>query len=179
MTLLDLLFTVSLVATLSAAAIPQSLTAIDRIRAISATRHLASRMAMARAQAVMRSSYVALRFEESPSGIAFRTYADGNGNGVRTIDIAADIDRPLDSLTMLSDQFPGVAIAVSGSAGTDPVRLGATNILSFTPLGTSTAGSVYVRGRDQSQYVVRILGTTGRTRIQRYIEHLRSWVDSL
>ncbi|NOT27473.1 MAG: hypothetical protein HOP16_15395 [Acidobacteria bacterium] len=179
MTLLDLIFSVSLVATLSAVAVPQSLAAIDRIRTVSAARHLASRMAMARTQAVMRSSYVALRFEENSSGIAFRTYADGNGNGVRTADIAANIDRPLDSPTFLSDQFPGVAIAVSGSAGSDPVRLGLTNILSFTPLGTSTAGSIYVRGRDQSQYVVRILGSTGRTRIQRYVEHIREWVDSL
>jgi Tfp pilus assembly protein FimT len=179
MTLLDLLFALALVATLSAAAVPQSLTAIDRIRTVSAARLLASRMAMARAQAVMRSSYVALRFEESASGIAFRTYADGNGNGVRTADIAANIDRALDSATLLSDQFPGVAIAVSGNAGSDPVRLGSSNILTFTPLGTSTAGSIYVRGRDQSQYVVRILGTTGRTRIQRFVEHLSAWVDSL
>ena len=134
---------------------------------------------MARAQAVMRSSYVAIRFEEQPSGIGFRTYIDGNGNGVRTLDIEGNVDRPLDTLTYLSDQFPGVAIAVGGTAGTDPVRLGSTNILSFTPLGTATAGSVFVRGRDRSQYVVRILGTTGRTRVQRYIEHLGTWVDSL
>ena len=127
----------------------------------------------------MRSSYVALRFEETASGIAFRMYLDGNGNGIRAADIAANVDPPLDSPMLLSDQFPGVAIAVSGSAGSDPVRLGSTNILSFTPLGTSTTGSIYVRGREQSQYVVRILGTTGRTRIQRFVEQLGAWVDSL
>ena len=173
------MFAVLLAATLSAAAVPQSLAAVDRIRTVSAARQLASRMAMARTQAVMRSSHVALRFEETASGIAFRTYIDGNGNGIRAADIAANVDRPLDAPMLLSDQFPGVAIAVSGAAGSDPVRLGSTNILSFTPLGTSTAGSIYVRGRDQSQYVVRILGTTGRTRIQRFVEHLGTWVDSL
>jgi len=175
----DVLFIVSLIAILSAAVVPQSLTAVDRIRAGAAARHLASRMANARAQAVMRSAYVAMRFEDGPSGISFRMFVDGNGNGVRTADIGADIDRPLDTPTLLSDLFPGVAIAVSGSAGTDAVRLGSTDLLSFTPLGTATSGSIYVRGRDGSQFAIRILGTTGRTRIQRYLERTRRWVDTL
>ena len=178
-TLVDVLFVVSLVAVLSAMVVPQSLSAVDRIRAGAAARHLASRMATARAQAVMRSAHVAMRFEEGPSGISFRMFADGNGNGVRTADIGADVDRPLDTPALLSDYFPGVAIAVSGSAGTDPVRLGPSDLLSFTPLGTATTGSVYVRGRDGSQFAVRILGTTGRTRIQRYIERTRTWMDTL
>lgn len=176
---MDILFVLSFIAILSAVAVPQSFAAIDRIRASAATRYLASRMALARAQAVMRSAHVALQFEEEPSGVSFRMFADGNGNGVRTVDIAADVDRPLDTSVLLSDLFPGVAIAVSGSAGTDAVRLGATNLLSFTPLGTATAGSIYVRGRDGSQFAVRVLGTTGRTRLQQYIERTRAWVDTL
>jgi Tfp pilus assembly protein FimT len=179
LTFAEILFVVSLIAVLSAVAIPQSLAAIDGIRAVTAARYLASRMAMARAHAVMRSANVALRFVEDPSGISFTMFVDGNGNGVRTTDIATRVDRPLDTPSSLSDLFPGVAIAVSGSAGTDPVRLGTTNLLSFTPLGTATAGSIYVRGRDGSQFAIRVLGTTGRTRIQRYIERTRAWVDTL
>ena len=178
-TLVDLLFAIAFIVVLSAAALPQSLAAVDRIRAGAAARHLASRMATARAQAVMRSAYVAMRFEEGSSGVSFRMFADGNGNGVRTVDIDAGVDLPLDTSTLLSDHYPGVAIAVSGSAGTDAVRLGASDLLSFTPLGTATPGSIYVRGRDGSQFVIRILGTTGRTRIQRYLEHSRTWIDAL
>ena len=178
-TLVDVLFVLSLIAILSAVAVPQSLTAVDRIRAVAAARLLASRMATARAQAVMRSAHVAIRFEEGRSGISFRMFVDGNGNGVRTADIDADVDAPLDAPTLLSDHFPGVAIAVSGSAGTDAVRLGSTDLLSFTPLGTATTGSIYVRGRDGSQFAVRVLGTTGRARIQRYIERTRTWIDTL
>jgi len=175
----DILFVLSLMAILSAVAVPQSLAAVDRIRAGAAARHLASRMAMARAQAVMRSATVAMRFEEESSDVSFRTFVDGNGNGVRSADIAVDVDRPLDPSARLSDLFPGVAIAVSGSAGSDAVRLGGSNLLSFTPLGTATAGSIYVRGRDGSQFAIRVLGTTGRTRLQRYIERTRAWVDTL
>jgi Tfp pilus assembly protein FimT len=162
----------------SAIAVPQSLAGVDRARAASAARYLASRMAVARSQAVMRSTHVALRFEGEPPGIMFRTFADGNRNGVLTADIAAGIDAPLDAAVLLGDLYSGVAIAVAGEAGSDPVRLGSSNLLSFTPLGTATSGSVFVRGRDGSQFAIRVLGATGRTRVQRFVVHSRSWVDA-
>jgi hypothetical protein len=134
-------------------------------------------MAVARSQAVKRSAHVALRFEERPSGITFRMFADGNRNGVRTSDIDGGIDRPIDNAIRLADLFPGAAIGVAGDAGTDPIRLGSSNLLSFTPLGTSSSGSVFVRGRDGSQFVVRVLGATGRARVQRFVARSRTWVD--
>ena len=176
-TLIELLFALGLIAVLSAIAVPQSLTAVDRVRAASAARYLASRMAVARSQAVMRSAHVALRFEERRSGVAFRMYVDGNHNGVRTADIAAGIDVPLEPAVRLSDLYPGTAIAVAGGAGSDPVRVGASSLLSFTPLGTATPGSIFVRGRDGSQFAVRVLGATGRTRVERFVPHSRRWID--
>ena len=47
----------------------------------------------ARSMAAMRGVYTALRFESQPDGWRLATYADGNGNGVRSADIAAGIDR--------------------------------------------------------------------------------------
>ena len=132
---------------------------------------------MARSHAVLRSAHVALRFDESLSGITFQMFVDGNRNGVRTSDIASRVDPPLDAPASLSDLFPGVAIAVSGEAGTDPIRIGSSNLLSFTPLGTSTSGAIYVRGRDGSQFAIRVLGATGRARVQRYVPRTRAWVD--
>ena len=164
-------------ATLSAIAIPQSLAGGDRARAASAARYLASRIAGARALAVMRSTHVALRFEEQPSGITFRFFADGNRNGVLTIDIAAGIDAPLDAPVSLGDLFPGASIAASEAAGSDPLRLGVSNLLSCTPLGTCTSGSVFVRGRDGSQFAIRVLGATGRTRVQRFNARNGTWID--
>ena len=55
----------------------------------------AARMALARAQAVSRSTTIALRFEAGPSGITISVIQDGNGNGVRTRDIDLQIDRPI------------------------------------------------------------------------------------
>jgi len=177
-TLLELLFVTALIAIVSAIAVPQSLASVDRARAASAARYLASRMAVARSQAVLRSAHVALRFEDGPSGITFRPFGDGNGDGVLAADIAAGIDAPLDTAVLLGDLYSGVAIAVAGEAGSDPVRLGSSNLLSFTPLGTATSGSVFVRGRDGSQFAIRVLGATGRTRVQRFVVHSRTWVDA-
>ena len=177
--LVELLFAVAIMATVSAIAVPQSLAAIDRARAMSAARFLASRLAVARSQAVMRSTHVALRFEDGPSGITFRMFVDGNRNGVRTADISAGTDIPVEPPVLLGELYQGVAIAVSGAAGSDPVKLGASNLLSFTPLGTSTSGSVFVRGRDGSQFAVRVLGATGRARVLRYLPHSGEWTDGV
>lgn len=166
-------------ATVSAIAVPQSLAAVDRARALSAARFLASRMALARSQAVMRSTHVALQFEDRPSGITFRMFVDGNRNGVRTTDISAGIDIPVEAPVRLDELYQGVLIAVSGAAGSDPVRLGASNLLSFTPFGTSTSGSIFVRGRDGSQFAVRVLGATGRVRVLRFVARSGTWTDTL
>jgi len=175
----ELLFAGAIMATMSAIAVPQSLAAIDRARAMSAARFLASRMAVARSQAVMRSTHVALRFEDGPSGITFRMFVDGNRNGVRTADISAGIDLPVEAPVRLGELYQGVAIAVAGAAGSDPVKLGASNLLSFTPFGTASSGSVFVRGRDGSQFAVRVLGATGRARVLRYVPRSGDWVDGV
>jgi len=176
-TLIEVLFVTALITIVSAMAVPQSLVTLDRTRAAAATRYLASRMAMARSHAVMRSAHVALRFDESTSGVTFQMFADGNRNGVRTSDITSGVDHPLGTPASLTDLFPGVAIAVSDEVGGDPIRIGSSNLLSFTPLGTATSGSIYVRGRDGSQFAIRVLGVTGRARVQRYVPRARAWVD--
>ena len=135
-------------------------------------------MAMARSYAVTRSAYVALRFNSNGGDVLFQMFLDDNHNGVRTLDIGSKVDRALDSPTRLSELFPGVVIGISTELGTDPVKIGSTNLLSFTPLGTATPGTIYVRGRDGLQLAIRITGATGRTRLLRYVPRTRQWVAS-
>ena len=175
--LIELLFTLAIVAIIAAIAIPQSAAAVDRARAASAARYLASRVTVARTLAVMRSTYVAMRFEGESSGLTFRMFVDGNRNGVRSVDISAGIDVALDAPVHLSDLYPGTSIAVEGAAGADPLLLGVSNLLSCAPLGSCTSGSMLVRGRDGSQFAVRVLGATGRVRIERFDTRTGVWVD--
>ncbi|MBI3048316.1 MAG: GspH/FimT family protein [Acidobacteria bacterium] len=163
---------------LAAVAIPQLFTGLDRSRTWAAARYLASQMAVARSQAVLRSAHVALRFVEGRSGVTFQMFVDTNHNGVRTSDIEAAVDRAIDTPAHLTDLFPGVAIAIAPELGTDAVRVGSSDLLSFTPLGTATAGTIYVRGRDGTQLAVRVLGATARTRVVRYVPGARQWVET-
>lgn len=167
----------SLTAVLAGVSVPQLLVTLDRSRAWAAARYLAARMSMARAHAVMRSAHVALRFVDEQSDTTFQMFVDDNHNGVRTSDIEAHVDRALDEPVGLSDLFPGVVIGVADAIGTDPVRIGSSNLLSFTPQGTATPGTIYVRGRDGLQLAVRVTGATGRTRVMRYVPANGSWVE--
>jgi hypothetical protein len=45
----------------------------------------------------------------------------------------------------------------------------------YSPTGTSSSGSVYICGRSKTQYVIRILGDTGRTRILRFDAPSGQW----
>ena len=137
-------------------------------------------MALARTEAVSRSVTIALRFEDQSDGTAFAVYVDGNHNGVRTADIDARVDQPIDAVVRLWQLFPGVSIGVTPESGeTEAVQVGASRILSFTPAGTATPGTIYIRGRDGSQLAVRVLGATGRTRVLRLDRRRRVWIDAV
>jgi len=124
-----------------------------------------------------RTSTVALRFAREPRGITFGAFIDGNRNGVRARDILAGLDRPVEAPVLLADIFPGVAIALSAGLGGDAaLQLGGSDLLSFTPSGTATSGSVYIRGPDGSQFAVRVLGATGRARVLQYDDVARGRV---
>jgi hypothetical protein len=153
---------------MAAAAIPQSIAGLERSRTKAAARHLAARIALARTEAIKRGVYVALRFEGSGTATSVSMFADGNGNGVRTKDIQRRIDRRIDSRVRLFEQFPGVRY--------EDVKIGSSTLLSISPLGTATSGTLYIRGRDGTRMGVRILGATGRTRLLRYDTRSRAWL---
>lgn len=181
---IELLFAAGVAATIGATATTGVLSATDEIRAAGAARYVAARLQHVRLQALSRTRDTAIRFTLTSAGYRMTVYEDGNGNGVLSADIAVGVDRIVGAPERLSDQFPGVEFgALSGipgaegstAPGSDPIRLGASDGVTFTPLGTGTPGSLYVRGRGTAQYVVRILGETGRTRILKYSVPARTW----
>jgi type II secretion system GspH-like protein len=160
--------------TMSAAAVPQLLTGLDDARTAGAAQYVSARFHRARMEAVLRSASVAVVFAQDAAGYSYAVYVDGNGNGVLTRDMQRGIDRRLGSVERLPELFGGVEFGVTPGLppidagatppGADPIRLGAGNSASFAPAGTSTSGTVYLRGRGGAQYAVRLFGDTGRTR---------------
>jgi prepilin-type N-terminal cleavage/methylation domain-containing protein len=184
-TLIELLLVLAILAVLTGTALPITSDAIDAHRTLGATRYLAARIGNARMDAIKRSTPVALRFEAGPGDYTYRCFVDGNRNGVRTADIRGGIDLPHGAAERLGDNFAGVRLELMADApdadgqpntGTDGVRIGAARILTATPDGTATAGTLYVRGRNV-QYAIRVLGTTGRVRVLQYHRGGRRWVN--
>ena len=176
--LVELLLVAAIGATLVAAAIPQMAAGLDDQRTLIAARYVAARFQRARMEAVMRSSIVAVQFTQTARGYALAEYVDGNRNGVLAVDMQSGVDWRRGAIEHLPDQVPGVdfgaapglpALDPGGTPpGGDPIRLGVANRASFSPVGTATPGTVYIRGRNGAQYAVRILGETGRTRIVKF-----------
>jgi type II secretory pathway pseudopilin PulG len=183
--LVELVCVTAVIGTLSALSVPGVLANLDDTRAIGAARYLSTRLQRARMEAVARSSDVALRFVPAPDGYAYGVYVDGNGNGVRTADIQHGIDRELMPPEHLPALFNGVDFGVlpglpavdSGSPppGMDPIKLGSSNILTFSSIGTASPGSLYILGRRGAQYVIRVSGETGRTRVLKFDPGARRW----
>ncbi len=55
------------------------------------------------------------------------------------------------------------------------MKLGSGNLLSYSAHGTSSSGSIYIRGRNGSQYVLRAYGETGKTRVLKFNAIKRLW----
>jgi hypothetical protein len=167
---------VAVVSVLGGVAVAQVLSSIEHSRGYAAAKYLGGRFSLARAQAVARGASVGVRFDEGVRGFTFSVFQDGDGDGIRTADIHAGVDRLIEPATVLFEQFPGVDFGLTpGAPGTDPIQLGSTNILTFTPVGTATPGTIYIRDRKGSQWAVRVLGSTGRTRVLRY-DMARGWL---
>jgi hypothetical protein len=183
--MVELAVVLGLTATATATTLPPVLGRLDEARVAGAARYVSARFYDTRIEAITRATEVGLRFTITNAGYIFTTYVDGNGNGVLTRDIQANVDRQLHSPELLSSQFSGVefatvpglpAIDAGGTApGDDPIRFGSGNIVSFSALGTSSSGTLYVRGRRDIQYAVRLVGATARVRIYRFDARARRW----
>jgi type II secretory pathway pseudopilin PulG len=184
-TFIEALFVTGLVAVLTAAAVPQTLAGIDEWQTAGAARYIAARLYRARMDAAVRNADTALRFVQIGAAYEYSTVADGNRNGVRAGDVATGVDRTIHPAERLADRFPGVVFGAlpglppvdpSGTPpGSDPIRLGTGDMAIFTAFGSSSPGSIYLRGRGPVQYVVRVFGETGRIRVLKFHGGTREW----
>lgn len=165
-------------------AVPNLLATLDEWRVRGAARYLSGRLHQARMQAVSRTADVAVRFTATATGYAYGIYVDGNRNGVLTRDIESGADPPILWTERLVDQFPGVdfgtlaglpGVDSSTPPGDDPIKVGTSNILTFSAHGTSSSGSLYIRGRRNAQYVVRVFGASGKIRVLRFDAGTWTW----
>lgn len=167
--LVEMMLVCAVVAITASVAIPVARAGLDRSRGWSGARYVVTRLVRARALAIGRAAAVAVRFEDDGAATTLSSFADTNRNGVLTRDIDAAVDVRLDGPVQFSSLYPGVTL------GLDP---GAPRLFSFSPDGTATTGSVYVTGREGTRFAVRVLGATGRVRLERYLPLQNAWTET-
>jgi hypothetical protein len=112
-------------------------------------------------------------------------FADGNGNGVRTVEIASGVDPNLSPAERLGQHVPGAEFGIIAGTpsidntgpltGTDPIRLGRSDLVSFSPLGSASPGTIYLHGPDRKPWALRITGATGRVRLYEFDTARQTW----
>ena len=183
--MVELAVVLGLTVTATATALPPMLTRLEEARVAGAARYLAARFYDTRMEAITHATEVALRFTPTNAGFVFAVFVDGNGNGVLSRDIQQNVDRLLHSPEQLSSQFSGVDFgtlpglpaieAGSPAPGDDPIRFGASRMVSFSALGTSSSGTLYIRSRSDTQYAIRLVGATARVRTYRFDPRTHEW----
>lgn len=141
----------------------------------------------ARAYALTRGVHVGVKFRKNGDGYEWALYRDGNGNGVRTAEIARGVDRPLGLAIAWTrrDVKPGIFTDIRvpdpGQPGSyldrpeDPIRFNTSDICSFSPAGESTPGSIYLSDGRNRMAVVRVLGRTAKIRVLYHRRGERGW----
>jgi len=183
---IELLLTLAILGAVAAALSPGMAWLESSVSIRSAAAEVGAAILRARATALSRNANVGLKYRKNGDRYEWTIYADGNGNGIRTLDITRGIDRPLASFGWSrNDVRPGIMTGVRvpdpGDSGAyldridDPIRFNTSDICSFSAVGESTPGSIYLwDGRDRMA-VVRVFGRSGKLRTLYYRRGERTW----
>jgi type II secretory pathway pseudopilin PulG len=121
--------------------------------------------------------------------VRYSLYRDGDGDGVRMADLLAGVDPKVEGPYAIGREIgpvdfglPGPIASIPPSSGqldpADPVQLGATDILSLSPLGTATSGTLYLQGMEGRVIGAVVYGPTARVRLWIYNPATRGWTQS-
>jgi len=185
--LIDVIFAAGVCMVMALVAVPVVGSTLERERTVVGARYLAGHLQRARLESLKRARAVAVRLEVVDDRTQVRLFADGNGNGVLQRDIDRGVDVALTRLEWLDDQARDISLRVnqrvtdiSGSAwldpGDDPLRIGNTALVTFSPLGSATNGTMYVAAVRGPQMAIRIFGATGRVRVLMFDAQTRQWL---
>lgn len=184
-TLIDTVVAAGVCTVLGAMALPTIGRAMERERTIIGAQYLAGQLQRARLESLKRARPVAVRLELAGDRTTVQLFLDGDGDGVLRRDVTAGVDPPLAPVEFLDDRARDVTLRINQpvtdagggglSPGDNPLRIGGTGLVSFSPLGGATAGTLYLAARRGPQMAIRVFGGTGRVRILTFDAQARQW----
>ncbi len=185
----ELLVAVVLIGLGLAAAVPSLADLATNGRAAAGARHLAGTFHGLRWRSVARGTTHGLRFVRDTRGWSWWEVRDGNGNGLRTAEIERGVDPVVAGPHRLESSHEHVSIGFPPAERIpvippgpgwiddldDPVRFGRSDLVSFSPLGTASSGTIYVTDRRRRLYAVVLYGRSARVRVWRYDTRSGRW----
>lgn len=149
-----------------------------RLRA--AARRMSVLVRWMRSEAVRGRRSVGIVFRRAADGTyRFDLHRDGDGDGIRSRDIGSGTDPRFAGPFSLRREFPGIGFGLldrdripavppsRGSVGnrSDPIRFGRSDIVSFSPRGQSSSGTMYLTDGRRRMAAVVVYGPTVRVRV--------------
>jgi prepilin-type N-terminal cleavage/methylation domain-containing protein len=144
-------------------------------------RELVSLLEACRWRAMSESAYAGAVITRRGDSYVASVYLDGNGNGIRMQDITAGLDAPFHDPLILKralgdveagylrervPQIPPKSGFITDTS--DPVRFGRSDIISFSPKGDSSSGTIYLACHSQGEmYGLVLYGATARLTVWR------------
>ncbi len=157
-------------------------------RCAAGARHMAGLFRRLRFESVALRKHRGAWFHQVGGKWVWSLVEDGNGNGLRTAEVRSGKDRTLSGPYRLEDRIPPIHPGIppgsypkvppgSGPLGNpdDPVKFGRSDIVSFSPIGRSSSGSLYLTDGLENLYAVVLFGPSTRVRIWRFDRKERRW----
>ncbi len=184
----EMLVVLALTAIALAVALPAAANLRADGRCAAGARYMVGTFRKLRSQSVALRKHRGVYFFRQNGGWVFSTVEDGNGNGLRTAEVRSGTDPVLEGPIRLEDMLgtvrPGFPFAAvrqlpprSGFLADldDPVKFGRSDIISFSPLGRSSSGTLYLTDGVDRLYAVVLYGPSTRMRVWRYRRSDRRW----
>jgi type II secretory pathway pseudopilin PulG len=187
--LVQLLVVIVLIGMVTALVAPAAAEMVADARAAAGARELASVLQSMRWKAVAANRSHGLFFALDVDGWHWFVVRDGNGNGLRTAEVRSGTDLTISGPHRLEYRVSGLYLGFppaesipalpprSGNIAdlTDPVKFGPSNLISFSPLGTASSGTLYLTDRRHALRAVVLFGPSVRVRVWRFDTREARW----
>ena len=183
-----MLVTLVLIGLLTLTTIPLAARTVVDARSAAAAREFALMFYALRWKSVSENRNVGLFFEQVSGRWRWWEVVDGNGNGLRTAEVRNGVDPKRSGPHELESTHQGVRLGFlagrtipqipprGGSlSGTDPVRFGAADMISFSAQGRSSSGTLYLTDGTHRVYGIRLYGASTRIRVWRWDDREMQW----
>lgn len=164
------------------AALPAAAYVRSEGRTAAGARYLAATLQGHRWKSVSRRRAAGLFFERREGAWIWWEVEDGNGNDLRVAEIRRGVDPVRSGPHRLGDRVERVELGfppvgpirqIPPKPGwvddlDDPVQFGRSDLVSFTPSGGASSGTLYVTDGRAGLFAVVLFGPTARVRVWRY-----------